>query len=105
MQAIDDSRLQVGDIVLTTTPLPTSRVIRAVTKSDISHAMLVVAPSSLIDSTADGVHARNPQKMLFEDECAIHALRPLKPLAPGTLQIVIEYARSETGAPYTRVGR
>jgi hypothetical protein len=41
--------------------------------SDISHAMIYVEDRSVIDATAESVQARNTQRLLFEDECAVHA--------------------------------
>ena len=61
MKKIDFSKLQPGDILLTTSHSMESWSVRFGTKSDISHAMLYVASSSVVDSTSDGVHARNLQ--------------------------------------------
>ncbi len=55
--------IQPADIVLTTTPERLSQTIRKVIGSDISHAMICVGNSSVIDSTGDGVHARNLQRL------------------------------------------
>ncbi|MBB2485331.1 hypothetical protein H5407_08830 [Mitsuaria sp. WAJ17] len=100
MKKIDYSNLQPGDILLTTSRAPESWSVRCGTKSDISHAMLYAGSSSAIDSTSDGVHARNLQKMFYEDDCAVYALRPITPLSPVALDAVIEYARQVTGTPY-----
>ncbi|WGQ34074.1 YiiX/YebB-like N1pC/P60 family cysteine hydrolase [Alcaligenes faecalis] len=100
MKAIDYRQLQLGDILLTTSQRPTSWSVRAGTKSDISHAMLYVANGSVIDSTSDGVHARNLQKVFYEDDCAIYALRPIQPLTAEERQTIIDYARSAIGTKY-----
>lgn len=54
MKRIDFSKLRKGDILLTTSNKPRSKVIRTATRSDISHAMLHVANGSVMDSTGDG---------------------------------------------------
>lgn len=101
MKKIDCSKLQPGDIVLTTSLQWESKLIRRMTDSDISHAMLCVASHSVMDSTGDGVHARNPQKLFYDDECAIHVLRLKSPLPDKTLKQVIDYVRAEHGAEYS----
>lgn len=103
MKIIDHSALQPGDILLTTSPHIDSKLVRFGTKSDISHAMLYLASTSVMDSTGDGVHSRNLQKMLYEDSCEIYALRPKTPLAPKALSIVIAYARIANGTSYSLV--
>lgn len=100
MKIIDYCDLQPGDILLTTSQAAESWSVRRGTKSDISHAMLYVGSSSVIDSTSDGVNARNLQKLFYEDDSAVHALRPVTPLRPADLGTVIQYARLATGTPY-----
>ncbi|WP_052698593.1 YiiX/YebB-like N1pC/P60 family cysteine hydrolase [Ralstonia mannitolilytica] len=101
MKKIDYTQLQPGDILLTTSLAAESWSIRAGTKSDISHAMLYVSSTSVIDSTGDGVHARNLQKMFYDDKCAIHALRLKGPLTTDQLSKAIAYARAVTGTGYS----
>lgn len=101
MKKIDYNQLQAGDILLTTSLAAESWSVRFGTKSDISHAMLYVASASVIDSTGDGVHARNLQKMFYDDKCAIYALRPKPPLTEEQLRTAIAYARGETGTQYS----
>ncbi|HEV6967148.1 YiiX/YebB-like N1pC/P60 family cysteine hydrolase [Roseateles sp.] len=101
---IKDGALLPGDIVLTTTPAKLSATIRKVTSADISHAMLCVADGSVIDSTGEGVHARNPQWMVVEPGCAFHLLRPAAPVTSEQLQTLIRYAREQVSMPYTKVG-
>lgn len=96
--------VQPGDVVLTTTPDPMSQTIRKVTGADISHAMICVGKSSVIDSTGDGVHARNLERMILEPGCAGHVLRPVKPLTTEQLQSVIFFARAAVGTRYTKTG-
>lgn len=103
MKRIDFSQLQPGDILLTTSLAPESWSIRFGTKSDISHAMLYVSSTSVMDSTGDGVHARNLQKMFYDDQCTIYALRPKSPLSPEDLTKALTYARLETGTQYSLI--
>jgi uncharacterized protein YycO len=100
MKKIDITKLEKGDIILATSTKPKSKLIQRVTKSDISHAMLYVAHGSVIDSTGEGVHARNISKMFYDDKCAIYAYRPIEPLTEEQVNQVIAYVRSEIGSPY-----
>jgi hypothetical protein len=96
--------IQPGDIVLTTTPEPLSQSIRKVTGSDISHAMICVGKSSVVDSTGDGVHARNLGRLILEPSCAGHVLRPANSLTTDQLRSVISFARAAVGTRYTMTG-
>lgn len=58
--------IQPGDIVLTTTPELLSQRTRKVAGSYISHAMICVGKSSVINSTGEGVHARNLERLILE---------------------------------------
>lgn len=100
MKKIDISKLQKGDIILTTAKKIMSFGIRLFTWSDISHAMIYVAHGSVMDSTGDGVCARNIEKTLYPDACSIHVFRLKKTLSDSELRRVINYVRSETAAPY-----
>jgi hypothetical protein len=96
--------IQPGDVVLTTTPEPMSQTIRNFTDADISHAMICVATSCVIDSTGDGVHARNLGRIILEPGCAGHVLRPVMPLSTDQLHSVISFARAAVGTRYTITG-
>lgn len=96
--------IQPGDVVLTTTPDPISLSIRRFTGADISHAMICVGTSSVIDSTGDGVHARNLGRVILAPSCAGHVLRPVKPLSNDQLRSIIFFARAAVGTRYTKTG-
>ncbi len=96
--------VQPGDVVLTTTPEPMSQTIRKFTGADISHAMICVGTSSVIDSTGDGVHARNLERIILEPGCAGHVLRPVKPLSTEQLRSIVSFARAAVGTRYTMTG-
>lgn len=104
MKKIDSSKLKKGDIILSTSVEYQSKIIKFFTKSDISHAMICVANSSVMDSTGEGVQARNIDKMFYDDSCAIYAYRLKEEISPDRMQGVIDYVRSENGAPYTLLG-
>ncbi|WP_122559361.1 YiiX/YebB-like N1pC/P60 family cysteine hydrolase [Pseudomonas viridiflava] len=96
--------IQLGDIVLTTTPDPMSQTIRKIIGADISHAMICVGKSSVIDSTGDGVHARNLERLILEPGCAGYVLRPVKPLTTDQLHSAISFARAAVGTRYSKSG-
>lgn len=102
MKKINASVLNVGDIILTTTNTLISRSIRSITRSDISHAMLYVDSYSVIDSTGDGVHGSNTQRLFYDDNCEIYALRLERKITKEELKKVISYARSCIGTEYTK---
>jgi hypothetical protein len=98
------SLIQPGDVVLTTTPEPMSQTIQKVTGADISHAMICVGKSSVIDSTGDGVHARNVERIILEPGCAGYVLRVATPLTTDQLRTIIAFARASVGTRYTLTG-
>lgn len=98
---LNERVLHPGDIVLTTTTAAISKAIRVATRSDISHAMVYVQHCSVIDATGEGVHARNTQRILFEEECAIHALRLRSGISASELSAVITYMRGHIGTQYS----
>ncbi|WP_128871471.1 YiiX/YebB-like N1pC/P60 family cysteine hydrolase [Pseudomonas sp. VI4.1] len=104
MIRVDISKLKKGDIILSTSTKFQSKVIRFFTDSDISHAMICVANGSVMDSTGEGVHARNIEKMFYDDSCAIYAYRLKAGISDSEMQAVLAYVRSETGSPYTTLG-
>lgn len=100
MKALDAASLKLGDIILTSSFSLVSKTIRAGIWSDISHALLYVQDHSVIDATRDGVHARNTQRLIMEDGCAVHVLR-FDELTESQLQTVCEYARQQVGTQYS----
>jgi uncharacterized protein YehS (DUF1456 family) len=102
MKRINVDVLRRGDVILSTTNEKISKIVRAGIDSDVSHAMICVAPSSVMDSTGNGVHSRNPQKIFFEDDCAVYILRLKEKANDQTISKVINYIRSETATPYAK---
>lgn len=101
MKKLRESALEIGDIILTTTNAPVSKAIRTYTKSEISHAMIYVDDYSVIDATDEGVHARNTQRIFFDDDCAIHVLRLKTPLPQSGMKAVCNFVRSSVGTEYS----
>jgi hypothetical protein len=101
MKRLNASVLQRGDIVLSTTTEPVSKAVRAGTKSDISHAMICVQHSSVIDATNDGVHARNTQRLFFDDKCSLHVFRLKAGLSSEKAQAVCQFVRQRVGSEYS----
>lgn len=101
MKRLNEAALQVGDIILTTTTAKVSKAIRVATKSDISHAMIYVERHSVIDATAEGVQARNTQRLIFDDECAVHALRLSEGVSAADVQAICNFARGHVGTQYS----
>lgn len=104
MKKINHAALQKGDIILTTSGEMVSKVVRIGTLSDISHAMIYVANGSVIDSTMDGVHARNIQKILYDDRWPVYVLRLKTPISGDKIDRIIKYVRSEAATSYSVLG-
>lgn len=104
MKRINLAILQKGDIILTTSGAKESRVVRIGTNSDISHAMIYVANGSVMDSTMAGVHARNIQKIWYDDAWPVYVLRLKTAISAESIDQVINYVRSETATSYTLLG-
>lgn len=101
MKKLNVDILQAGDIILTSAVTPTSKVIRTATQSDVSHAILCVEPHSVIDASMDGVHARNPQRMFFEDSCSVYVLRLRNQPSREQIDSITLHIRSCIGAEYS----
>lgn len=102
MKKLNESSLQAGDIILTTTTHKVSAAIRAATRSDISHAMVYVESHSVIDATSEGVQARNTERILFDDNSAVYVLRPRAALSADQVAKVCRYVRERVGTSYSK---
>jgi hypothetical protein len=101
MKRVKMSALVRGDIILTTTTAKVSKAIRFGTKSDISHAMICVQHGSVIDATGEGVHARNVQRLFFDDACALHVLRLKENLTAAQGDQICQFVRQAIGSEYS----
>lgn len=104
MKKIDTTKLQKGDIILSTSIDDFSGAVRSATNSDISHAMIYVSDGSVMDSTGEGVQARNIQKIFYPQCCALYVYRLKFGLSESDAKRIIHYVRTETGTPYDKVG-
>jgi hypothetical protein len=102
MKKLDDGRLRAGDIILTSGSNKVSKAVRRATNSAISHAMIYVQHSSVIDATAEGVHSSNIQRIFFEDESVVVVLRPRISLDDETIRKITDFARAATGTEYSK---
>lgn len=101
MYIIEISKLQVGDIFLTTQQHIVSKAIKAFTSSDFSHAMLHVGDGSYIHSDGDGVHAGNVQRLLFENQKYVQVLRIREDIDRNLINSACAFARREVGKQYS----
>lgn len=103
MKCIDIDRLQPGDIILTASKTPTGKLVRMASGGDVSHAMICVQHGSIIDSTSEGVQARNLQREFFGSDEQVSAFRLRVGLPPPEIQKVVDFARSEVGTRYSKI--
>lgn len=101
MKRITIESLRPGDIILTARPGKGSKFIRGMTGGLVSHAMICVEQGSFIDSTMDGVQARNVQREFFENDENVFAFRLKSPLPDHLVSQVVDYARSQIGTRYS----
>lgn len=101
MKRIQIDSVQPGDILFTARQGKISKTIRSATSGVVSHAMICVQYGSFIDSTSDGVQARNLQRELFEDDEQAFHFRLKTPPSQEVLKEIIEYARAEIGVQYS----
>jgi len=102
MKKVNPQRLQVSDIILTSGPGKVSKAVRRTTRSEISHAMVYVQHSSLIDATAHGVHSSNLQRLFLEHDAVVVVLRHRTPLSEEVIRQVTDFARAATGTEYSK---
>nr|WP_319390395.1 YiiX/YebB-like N1pC/P60 family cysteine hydrolase [uncultured Cohaesibacter sp.] len=103
MKRIKFQLLKPGDIILTASRSKTGKAIRVSTRGSVSHAMICVQQGSIIDSTSDGVQARNLQRELFEDDEEFFAFRLKEELPAHKVAQIVDFARSEIGTRYSKI--
>lgn len=101
MKRLNRDSIHPGDILFSARPGTVGKTVRGLTRGDVSHAMICVQHSSFIDSTMEGVHARNVQRLFFEDDEIVFHFRLSEDVAPERLAAITEYARSQIGARYS----
>lgn len=97
---LNDSKLQMCDVILTTADVFISKKIRLYTDSDISHAMIYVTSHSIIDSTGEGVHSRSTQRLIWPENCGVHVLRLKAQLSFEQERQITNFARQKIGTQY-----
>lgn len=97
---LNDSKLQMCDVILTTADAFISKKIRRYTNSDISHAMIYVTSHSIIDSTGEGVHSRSTQRLIWPEKCGVHVLRLKAELSVAQERQITNFARQKIGTQY-----
>ncbi|MEE4011288.1 YiiX/YebB-like N1pC/P60 family cysteine hydrolase [Roseibium sp. FZY0029] len=102
MRRIKFQLLKPGDIILTASASKTGKAIRLSTRGSVSHAMICVQQGSIIDSTSDGVQARNLQRELFEDDEEFFAFRLKQELPAHKVAQIVDFARSKIGTRYSK---
>lgn len=101
MYLLDKDKLELGDIILIKSDSRISQLVRKLTGSQFSHAILYVDVSSIIDSDGYGVQSNNIQRLLIEKEDDAVVLR-IKDESKKDLLIKAEYfARQKIGTEYS----
>jgi len=100
MYILDISKMKQGDIILTTQSALQSKVIRKISDSDCSHAMLYLSRGSYIHADRKGVHSGNTQRVIFEDIDHAKVLR-VKNCSPDIIEKICDHARTKVGTQYS----
>lgn len=101
MKQINFYKVEPGDILFTARPGKLSKSIRFASGGTVSHAIICVQHGSFIDSTTEGVQARNFQREIFEDNEQIYHFRLKEPADREILAKITDFARAEVGARYS----
>src|SRR5438046_2779098 len=101
MYLLDIDKLEAGDIVLTRSNSVISQLVRRLTKSEYSHAILYVGVSSCIDSDGYGVQSQNIQRLLYENTADVKVLRLKKAKDKSEIPNAIVFARQKIGTEYS----
>jgi len=99
MYIIDIKKIEVGDIFLTRSNSRVSQLVRQLTKSEFSHAVLYVGVSSCIESDGPGVQSQNLQRLIFESPSDIKILRIKN--EKNRISDAIVFARQKIGTEYS----
>ena len=101
MYVFDIDKLRLGDIILIRSNSRISQMVRRLTQSKYSHAILYVEICSVIDSDGYGVQSNNLQRRLIEKEDDAVVLRIKDEISTGILDKVEEFARRKIGTEYS----
>ncbi|MFT4927395.1 MAG: hypothetical protein ACI8WB_003502 [Phenylobacterium sp.] len=102
MYLLDLNKLQVGDIILQSGDTKiVSDLIKKITNSDYSHAMIYV-DFTLIHAVTGGVFSKNPQRILVKGKNDLKVLRIRNEVNSSTIETVADFARSLIGSLYSK---
>lgn len=101
MYLIDIDTIEEGDIILFRSSSETSELVRRITQSQYSHAILYVGVGSIIDSDGYGVQSNNIQRLLIEQPEDIVVLRLKDKSLRNRLGLVEMFARRNIGMQYS----
>lgn len=101
MYLINIDKIEAGDIILTRSNSEISQLVRRLTKSEFSHAILYVGVSSCIDSDGYGVQSQNLQRLLFENTTDVKVLRLKSVEDRNKIPDAIVFARQKIGTEYS----
>jgi hypothetical protein len=101
MYLLNIDKLETGDIILTRSNTEVSQLVRRLTKSEYSHAILYVSISSCIDSDGYGVQSQNIQRLLYEDLSDVKVLRLRETINKNKIPDAIVFARQKIGTEYS----
>ncbi len=63
--------------------------------------MINAEDRSVIDAASEGVHARNTQRLLFEEKCVVHVLHLRAGISDTQLAAVLNLIRGHIGTQYS----
>jgi cell wall-associated NlpC family hydrolase len=101
-RSIGVDALQVGDIVVSTTPQFKSGMIRGVTGSPVSHALVYVGDGQVVEAIGKGVALRGLSESLADDDLAVALRYPDLTLEQGAR--IRDYVGNQIGKPYSYTG-
>jgi cell wall-associated NlpC family hydrolase len=101
-RSIPDTMLEPADVIVSTTSVPVSGVIRVGTLSVVSHAALYAGSGSVVEAIGQGVVSRSTTDSLSDDALAVAFRSPKMTLAIAAN--IIAFASKQIGLPYTVVG-
>ncbi len=101
MFLLDINKLEAGDIILMRSNSEISQLVRRLTKSEYSHAMLYVGVSSCIESDGYGVQSQNIQRLPYENVSDVKVLRIKEAKYKHRIHDAIVFARQKIGTEYS----
>lgn len=101
---LDMTQLRQGDIILEDGENKlVSNIIKKVTKSEFSHAMIYI-DHTLIHAVAEGgVFSKNPQRILHSRKNSFKVLRLKEPVQNFVLDMICDNARGKVGSLYSKI--